>query len=65
MRTYVAILLASLPLTATAHAQNQRVIAVRQDKQQLASDDSWFYDDLGTALDVAAKAKRPLMIVFR
>ena len=65
MKTCLAILLASLLLTATAHAQNKRDVAVRQDKQQLSSDDSWFYDDLDTALDVAAKVKRPLMIVFR
>jgi hypothetical protein len=46
-------------------AQNERDIAVRNDKQQLADDDSWFYDDLDTALQAAAKTKRPLMVVFR
>ena len=65
MKTCLAILLASLLLTATAHAQNKRDIAVRNDKQQLSSNDSWFYDELDTALDVATKTKRPLMIVFR
>ena len=50
---------------ATAHAQNQRDIAVRQDRQKLDDDESWFYDDLETALAAAAKANRPLMVVFR
>jgi len=54
-----------LVLTATAHTQNQRDIAVREDKQRLADDESWFYDDLETALQAAAKTNRPLMIVFR
>ncbi len=54
-----------LVLTATAHTQNQRDIAVREDKQRLVDDESWFYDDLETALQAAAKTNRPLMIVFR
>jgi hypothetical protein len=52
-------------LAAAAHAQNKRDLAVREDKQKLANDDSWFYDDLDTARVAAAKTKRPLMIVFR
>ena len=55
----------TLLLAMTAHAQNERDTAVRVDKQQLAEDTSWFYDDLETALEAAAKSKRPLMIVFR
>lgn len=54
-----------LLLAAAANAQNKRDAAVRADKQQLAEDASWFYDDLETAFDAAAKTKRPLMIVFR
>ena len=65
MKSLTTVLLASLLLAATTHAQNKRDIAVRNDKQQLSSDDSWFYDELDTALDVATKTKRPLMIVFR
>lgn len=49
---------------ATVDAQNERDIAVRKDKQQIA-DTSWFYDDLDTAIEAANKSKRPLMIVFR
>ena len=65
MKSRTIILLALSLIATTAHAQNQRDIAVRKDKQQLSSDDSWFYDDLDAAMDAAAKTKRPLMIVFR
>ncbi len=65
MKSRTTILSVLLLIAATTHAQNARDIAVRKDKQQLSSDDSWFYDDLDTALDAAAKTKRPLMIVFR
>ena len=50
---------------ATAQAQNRGDIAVRKDKETLALDDSWFYDDLEPAFEEAARTKRPLMIVFR
>ena len=65
MKCRTTTCLVLLLIAAYAHAQNERDIAVRKDKQQLSSDDSWFYDDLDTALDAAALTKRPLMIVFR
>ena len=49
----------------TTNAQNKRDMAVREDKQELANDDSWIYDDLDSAVDVAKSTNRPLMIVFR
>ena len=52
-------------MVTTSFAQNQRDIAVRQDKQALADDESWFYDDLDAAIEAAAKTKRPIMVVFR
>ena len=58
-------ILTLMVLAAITQAQNQRDIAVREDKQKLAQDESWFYDDLETAIDAAAKTKRPLMIVLR
>jgi hypothetical protein len=64
MKTRTA-LLAMLLMTAATHAQNQRDIAVRKDKQELSNDNAWLYDDLDSALEVAAETKRPLMIVFR
>ena len=59
------ILLSVLVICLTAQAQNERDLAVRKDKQELADDESWFYDDLDAAMDAAREAKRPLMIVFR
>jgi hypothetical protein len=55
----------ALLLASAVQAQNKRDLAVREDKQKLADDESWFYDDLDTARLAAAEAKRPLMIVFR
>ena len=58
-------LLTVLLCTQSAIAQNKRDQAVRADKREFAKDASWFYDDLETATRAAAKAKRPMMIVFR
>ncbi|MCA9217747.1 MAG: hypothetical protein KDB27_31980 [Planctomycetales bacterium] len=52
-------------LVSAAHAQNQRDVAVRNDKSTLADDSSWFYDDLDSAIEDAARTKHPLMVVFR
>ena len=67
MKKHQTVVFASLvlALVTAAQAQNKRDTAVRQDKEDLAQDQSWIYDDLEVALDVAAKSKRPLMIVFR
>lgn len=59
------LLLVNALLASVADAQSDRDIAVRKDKRALAQDESWVYDDLDVALEAAAKAKRPLMIVFR
>ena len=61
------IYLLAVPLlcATNVHGQNQRDTAVRDDKQKLAEDDSWFYDDLDSARLEAEKTKRPLMVVFR
>ena len=48
--TCAAVLLAFLLASGPLQAQNKRDLAVRQDKQKLSQDDSWFYDDLDTAL---------------
>ena len=62
-RLFAFVALFSL-FASTASAQNERDIAVRKDKQQVA-ETSWYYDDLETAIEAAKEAKRPLMIVFR
>jgi hypothetical protein len=65
MKCQAVFLFSLILFAATAQAQNQRDIAVRKDKETLADNDSWFYDDLEPALEEAARTKRPLMIVFR
>ena len=52
-------------MAVEANAQNARDTAVRQDKATLADDETWLYDDLERAIEVAEKTNRPLMIVFR
>ena len=65
LRLHLTYLLVISTLAAAADAQNKRDIAVRSDKQELSSDSSWIYDDLDTAIEAAAKTKRPMMVVFR
>tara|TARA_B100000809_G_C14901902_1_gene446576 strand:+ start:351 stop:551 length:201 start_codon:yes stop_codon:yes gene_type:complete len=59
---FTAISLASL---TSVVAQNQRDTAVREDRQSFSENESWFYDDLDTAIKEAQESRRPLMIVFR
>ncbi len=65
MRYVVGGVIWLVALTALAHAQSKRDIAVRTDKQVLSDDETWIYDDLDSAIAEAAKTKRPLMVVFR
>ena len=44
---FAAISLASL---TSVVAQNQRDTAVREDRQSFSENESWFYDDLDTAI---------------
>ena len=65
MKSYATSHIVLTLLTAVTHAQNKRDLAVRKDKLELSSDASWIYDDLGSAIDEAARTQRPLMVVFR
>ena len=65
MKLCVAGVLTLLLVARATHAQNERDVAVREDKRQLSIDDAWVYDDLVTAMAVAEKTNRPLMVVFR
>ena len=38
---------------------------VRNDRDELKDDDSWYYDDLETAIGVARQENKPLMVVLR
>ena len=59
------VLAACLSGVALGQPKLSREQQVRKDKRDFAKNDAWFYDDLDTAIDEAAKTKRPLMIVFR
>ena len=65
MRICFPAVILALAMSATLFAQNKRDLAVRQDRKTLADNATWIYDDLDTALGVAAESRRPLMIVFR
>ena len=51
--------------TAISLGQNQREQAVRGDKQQLANNESWVYDNLALGMTDAKISSRPLMVVIR
>ena len=65
MRVALVFLLMLSFVSAPAVAQNQRERAVRDDKQNLASDQSWIYDDLDTAFAAAKEADKPIMVLIR
>ncbi|MDB4670630.1 thioredoxin family protein [Pirellulaceae bacterium] len=46
----------------TAQTRDEQVI---NDRDQLADDNSWYYDDLDAAISVAAKQDKPIMVVLR
>ena len=46
-------------------AQSHRDKKVRADREQLADDQRWYYDDLETGFGVARRDNKPLMIVLR
>ena len=54
-----------LPIFANfSHAQT-RDQKVLNDREALGQDEVWYYDDLDTALEIAAETKKPLMVVLR
>ena len=65
MRVALVFLFALSIVASAASAQNQRERAVRDDKQNLASDQSWIYDDLDAALAAAKEADKPIMVLIR
>ena len=38
---------------------------VRNDRESLKNDESWFYDDLDRGVEEAKRADKPLMVVLR
>ena len=50
---------------ASVHAQNQREIAVRSDKQRVEGDTSWIYNDLDRGFAAARSTRKPLLVLIR
>ena len=65
MRQHVVGVAALFLIAGAVQAQNARDTAVHKDKEKLANDETWVYDNLESALVVARRTQRPLMIVFR
>jgi hypothetical protein len=70
MRVATAALLATLLSVCCLNptpclAQNERERSVRDDKQTLALDDAWIYDDLHEAMANATAAGKPVMVLIR
>ena len=65
MRSAVFALAILCSLASVGFGQNQRERAVRDDKQDLAADQSWIYDDLAAALAAAKEADKPIMVLIR
>ena len=51
-------------LTSTGPAQD-RDTKVRNDRQAIAGDDSWIYNDLARGVKLARDEKKPLLVVIR
>lgn len=62
----LACALCSTTLSSSNCANAQtRDEQIRQDKKDLADDDSWYYDDFEKATEVALQQKKPMMVVLR
>ena len=59
-----AALLFLTALASTAPAQD-RDTKVRNDRQAIAADDSWIYNDLARGVKLARDEKKPLLVVIR
>ncbi|MDP6115635.1 MAG: hypothetical protein QGG53_27555 [Planctomycetota bacterium] len=64
-RAYFAGLLVLATSLSFAEKKKTRDQMVREDRQTLQSDQSWIYNDLPRAIEIASKTKKPLLIVFR
>jgi hypothetical protein len=62
-RAFVGLVLASSAVGA-ARAQD-RETKVRNDRKQLAEDDTWVYNDLERGIAAARAAQKPLLVVLR
>lgn len=65
IRRIMLVMALSLCVLSTASAQNKRDDQVKKDKQGLAGDQTWIYNDLDQAFAAAKTTNKPLMVVFR
>ena len=65
MKSLVASAVCVMLITSATSAQNNRDLAVKDDKKKLANDDAWIYNDYDKAAAAAKAAKKPLLVVFR
>ena len=65
-RTLRAVCVGLLTLApASPLVAQDRAAKVRQDKQQLADNQTWIYNDLARATDEARRTNKPLFVVLR
>lgn len=62
---WTALLMMLLATTVSAQQKKTRDEQVRDDKKDLAKNEDWIYNDLSKGIEVAKKAKKPLLVVFR
>lgn len=62
LSTVLFALLLVFPSTLNGQTRDEKV---RNDRESLKNDTSWFYDDLAAGIEVATKENKPLMVVLR
>jgi hypothetical protein len=63
--SYFAGLLVLTASFSFAEQKKTRDQMVREDRQTFQNDQSWIYNDLPKALEIASRTKKPLLLVFR
>lgn len=64
IRLLLCLLLAS-SAPAAGFAQNKRETAVRKDREKVAKDVNWIYNDLAKAEGRAKSENKPMLVVIR
>lgn len=59
------VCVASFPRASAQEKKVDRETKVREDRRRVESDGKWIYDDLPRAFETAAKAGKPVLVVFR
>lgn len=66
MQIHRTVILSSLlVLMATALNAQDRDTKVRQDRDKIAGDEKWFYNDLENGIVRAREQNKPLLVVLR